>query len=185
MRCFSIVLLVVFLSISIGNIGVSANDAKPKKKSVKTKVKKKSKNKRDIKVSSIKVDGSSSITIGGTGTVNNNKSSKGRVIINDIVIPDHLLKGKTGNIKVKNDRLWIDGKEIDLTNMKPVKKLPTKKKRSAEDINKLKIQLRNFFGKNWEKHVSSKLRSNSWEPTSKSKWADWKDVRGDEKPRAY
>ena len=167
MRCFSIVLLVVFLSVSIGNIGISTNDTKPKNKSVKTKVKKRSKNKNEIKVGSIKVGGSSTITIAGTGTVNNNKSSKGRVVINGIVIPDHLLKGKTGNIKVKNDRLWIDGEEIDLTNMKPVKK-PTTKKRSAEDSNGLKIQLRNFFGKNWKKHVSSKVGSNSWEPSSKS-----------------
>lgn len=161
MRSLSIILLGIFLLVSIPNVGITSDDIKNKKKSGKIKVKdknkKKDKNNNKIKANSNKVDDSSSITIGSTGNVtnSNNKLKKGKVVINDTVLHDSLIKnGKIGNIKVKNNRAWIDGREIDLKTGKfkePVKL-------NEEDITKL----RNFFGENWEKYIKPKIKIKTW-----------------------
>lgn len=109
-------------------------------KTHQTIMKQKSKNKVNVSVGSIKLGDGSTITIGGSG-----KSIKGKVVINDIVIPDESIKGKKSDIRVENNRVWIDGKEVDLTaKSKPVKT----KELTEKEATKLRTQLRNFFGKN-------------------------------------
>lgn len=91
----------------------------------------------------------------GKVTINNKTIKDGQVIINGIVLSDELIKdGNIKNIKVKDNRAWINGKEIDLK----TGKLKEPVELTQEDITKL----RNFFGKNWQKYVEPKLKLKAW-----------------------
>lgn len=176
---------------SVANIGISSDDIKDKENSGKIKVKKKDKSKKKSKnnvdfttkntkvfsnnsvvVGNTKVSGGSSIVIGSNGkvTINNKTIKDGQVIINGIVLSDELIKdGNIKNIKVKNNRAWINGREIDLKTgrFKETKKL------SQEKVGNSKVK----NNKEWSNKKETDLKTNGFKGTKKLSEEDIKKLR--------
>ncbi len=107
------------------------------------------------KTGSIKVSGGSSITIGST--TGKTGKSKGSVVINDKVVPKNIVNGKS--IKVKDDRIWIGEKEYDSKTWKIIDKTEKIEPKTDKNMEKLRTQLRNFFGENFKDRVHQTLKS--------------------------
>lgn len=145
-------IVMLILSFSVFSLFWNIENVFSEKQKEESHIKTKKSTKISVKTGSIKVDGTSSINIGGSG-----KSTKGKVTINDTPIDDTVIKSidKNSTIEVSNNRAWVDGKEINLKTGKFVETQP--KVRKSEDIVKLRQQLRNFFGKNWKNHIKPKF----------------------------